>query len=198
MSKVTTGFSMSLDGFIAGPDDDIQRLFAWMFIGSKDVELSGGDANFSLKVSPQTAEMLEGTQQTSGALVAGRRLFEVAGAWGGKHPMDVPVIVVTHHPAQEWMKEGSPFTFITDGIESAIDTAREIAGDKNVIVASASIVQQCLNLGLLDEIHVDVVPVLLGEGIRLFDHLETAPIELERTRVIEAPGVTHMTYRVIK
>jgi dihydrofolate reductase len=190
---------MSLDGFVAGPNDDVQRLFAWMFTGDTDFEQSSGDTDLSLKVSEQSAEMFEQAVNATGALVAGRRLFDVAGAWGGKHPMDVPVVVVTHHVPQEWAnKPGSPFTFVTDGVESAIQKAREIAGDKNVVVASASIVQQCLKLGILDEIHIDLVPVLLGDGIPLFDHLGIGPVELEATSVIEAPGVTHLTFRVVK
>lgn len=199
MGNVGTGFSMSLDGYIAGPNDDVQRLFAWMFTGETDFKQSSGDTDLSLKVSDQSAELFEQAVSATGALVAGRRLFDVAGAWGGKHPMNVPVIVVTHRVPQEWAnKPGSPFTFVTGGVESAIQKAREIADDKNVVVASASIVQQCLKLGLLDEIHIDLVPVLLGDGIPLFDHLGIGPVELEATSVIEAPGVTHLTFRVVK
>lgn len=198
MGKVGTGFSMSLDGFIAGPNDDIQRLFAWMFKGDTDLEQSSGDEDLSLKVSSESAELIEQATKTTGALVAGRRLFDVAGAWGGKHPMDVPVIVVTHTIPQEWVKEGSPFTFVTDGVESAVEKARQIAGDKDVVVASASIVQQCIKLGLLDNIHIDLVPILLGDGIRLFDHLGPVPIELESTSVIKTPDVTHLDFRIVK
>jgi len=96
------------------------------------------------------------------------------------------------------VKEGSPFTFVTDGVESAIEKAKQIAGDKDVVVASASIVQQCIKLGLLDNIHIDLVPILLGDGIRLFDHLGAAPIELESTSVIQTPDVTHLDFRVVK
>ena len=142
MGKVGTGFSMSLDGFIAGPNDDVQRLFAWMFVGTTDFKQSSGDQDLSLKVSSQSAELFEEATSSTGALIAGRRLFDVAGAWGGKHPMDIPVFVVTHTVPQEWVKEGSPFTFVTDGVESAIEKAKKTAGDKNVVVASASIAQQ--------------------------------------------------------
>ena len=198
MGTVGTGFSMSLDGFVAGPDDDVQRLFAWMFRGNTDLEWASGDGEFGLKVSPESAELFEDAARTTGALVAGRRLFDIAGAWGGKHPLNVPVFVVTHSVPHEWVKPGSPFTFVTGGVESAIEQAQTVAGDKRVAVASPTIVQQCLKLGLLDEIHIDLVPVLLGAGIRLFDHLELAPIDLEITRVIEAPGVTHLRFRVRK
>ncbi len=112
--------------------------------------------------------------------------------------MGVSTFVVTHTVPQEWAYQGSPFTFVTDGIESAVEQARAVAGDKDVAVGAASIVQQCIEAGLLDEIHVDLVPVLLGADVRLFDHLGTEPIELEHTRVIEAPGVTHLTFRVVK
>lgn len=198
MGTVGTGFSMSLDGFVAGPNDDVERVFAWMFQGSSDLEWSSGDSDLGLKLSPQSAELFEDAARTTGALVAGRRLFDLAGAWGGKHPLDVPVVVVTHSVAQEWVKPGSPFTFVTDGVERAIEQAKNVAGDKRVAVASPTIVQECLRLGLLDEIHIDLVPVLLGAGIRLFDHLDIAPIDLETTSVIRAPGVTHLTFRVVK
>ena len=133
-----------------------------------------------------------------GAMVAGRRMFDIANAWGGNPPGGGPCFIVTHSAPQEWIKEGSPFIFVTDGVESAIRQAKQAAGDKNVAVSSANIMQQCLKAGLLDEIHIDLVPVLLGEGVRLFDHLGAEPIQLERTRVIEAPGVTHLRFRVIK
>ena len=112
--------------------------------------------------------------------------------------MGVPAFVVTHTVPQEWVYEGSPFTFVTGGVESAVEQARAVAGDKNVAVGAASIAQQCIRAGLLDEIHVDLVPVLLGGGVRFFEHLGNEPIGLESTRVIEAPGVTHLTFRVVK
>ena len=198
MGKVGAVFSMSLDGFIAGPNDDVQRLFGWMSRGDTDVTLSRGDRDIALKISPQSAELFEEVTRTTGAIVSGRRMFDVAGAWGGKHPLDVPVFVVTHTVPQEWVKEGSPFTFVTDGVESAFEQAKAVAGDKNVGVGAASIAQQCIKAGLLDEIQIHLVPVLLGGGVRLFDHLGTEQIELESTRVIEAAGVTHLTYRVVK
>jgi len=113
--------------------------------------------------------------------------------------LDVPVFVLTHTvPQEEWDYERSPFTFVTDGLESALEQAKAIAGDKDVGVVGASLVQQCLRAGLLDEIHVDLVPILLGDGVRLIDRLGTELIELESTRVIEGAGVTHLTFRVVK
>jgi dihydrofolate reductase len=149
------------------------------------------------KVSPLSAELLRETRRTTGALVTGRRTFDLTNGWGGRHPLDVPVFVVTHTVPQELVSEGSPFTFVTDGLESAIEQAKAVAGDKDVGVIGASLVQQCIRAGLLDEIHVDLVPVLLGDGVRLFDHLGTQPIELESTQMIEGAGVTHLTFRVV-
>jgi dihydrofolate reductase len=133
-----------------------------------------------------------------GAFVTGRRTFDIANGWGGRSPLGVPTFVVTHTVPQEWVYEGSSFTFVTDGVESAVEQARAAAEGKNVAVGAASIAQQCIRAGLLDEIHVDLVPVLLGGGVRLFDHLGIEPIGLESTRVIEARDVTHLTFRVIR
>lgn len=198
MGTVAAGFSMSLDGFIAGPNDDVGRVFAWMFSGDTDIKVSTGDEDMDLKVSASSAEQIDERTQLVGVIVSGRRMFDVAGAWGGKHPMDVPVVVVTHNIPQEWVREGSPFTFVTDGVESAIEKAGNIAGEKNIGVGGADITRQCLKLGLLDEIQIDLVPVLLGQGVRLFEYLGIEPIELERTSVIESPGVTHLSFRVVK
>jgi dihydrofolate reductase len=198
MAKVSAGFSMSLDGYIAGPNDDVQRLFAWMNQGDTDLKMSSGDTDFDLEVSSKSAEMFEEMIQSTGAIVSGRRMFDVAGAWGGRHPLGAPVIVITHSVPKEWAKQGSPFTFVTDGVESAIEQAKKIAGDKNIGVGGADITRQCLKAGLLDEIGIDLVPVLLGKGVRLFEYLGIEPIELEITSVFEAPGVTHLRYRIVK
>lgn len=150
------------------------------------------------KVSPASAKLLQESSRTVGAIVTGRRNFDNAYGWGGKPPLGVPHVVVTHNIPQDWMYEGSPFTFVTDGIASAVAQARQISGEKDVAVSSANIMQQCIQAGLLDEIHIDLVPVLLGAGIRLFDHLGTERIELEQTRVVEGSGVTHLRFRVVK
>jgi dihydrofolate reductase len=134
---------------------------------------------------------------STGAMITGKKNFTGAGAWGG-HPPFEPCFVVTHHAESEWIKAGSPFVFVTDGIESAIRQAKQAARDKDVVIATPSVMQQALKAGLLDEIHVDLAPVLLGSGTRLFEHLGIEPIELEITQVINAPGVTHLTYRVCK
>jgi dihydrofolate reductase len=106
--------------------------------------------------------------------------------------------VVTHSVPQEWTKAGSPFTFVTDGVESAVAQAKTTAGEKDVAISTASIMRQCLQAGLLDEIAIDLAPVLLGDGIRLFEHLGIEPIRLEKIQVVDAPHVTHLSYRVIK
>ncbi len=204
MGKVTTGLSMSLDGFIAGPNDGRERplgeggerLFAWYSSGDTEYGLPGTEMVF--RVSPQSAELLREAHTKMGAFVTGRRTFDITNGWGGNPPLGVPTFVLTHTVPQEWVYDGSPFTFVTDGVESAVEQARAVAGEKDVAVGAASIVQQCLKAGLLDEIHVDLVPVLLGGGVRLFDHLGTGPIELERTEVVEAPDITHLTFRVVR
>jgi dihydrofolate reductase len=133
-------------------------------------------------------------------LVTGRRTFDITGGWGGSPPLGVvPTFVLTHTVPHDWVYEGSPFTFVTEGgVESAVEQAKAAAGEKDVAVGAASLVQQCIEAGLLGEIHLDLVPVLLGEGVRLFDHLGTAPIELESTSVVEGSDVTHLTFRVVK
>jgi dihydrofolate reductase len=193
MGKVITGIVMSLDGFIAGPNDDVQQLFKWYFAGDTEVPVGG----MTLKISPKSAELIQESLRTTGAMIAGRRMFDVAHAWGG-HPPFSPCVIVTHNVPQDWVKEGSPFIFVTDGIESAVRQAKEAAGGKNVAVATSTITQQCLKAGLLDEIHIDLAPVLLGSGTRLFEHLGIEPIELEQTQVVNAAGVIHLTFRVVK
>ena len=204
MGKVSVGLSMSLDGFIAGPNDGPdsplgdggERLFAWYSAGDTDYELPGTEMVF--RVSPQSAELLREVDRTMGAFVTGRRTFDIANGWGSRPPLGVPTFVLTHTVPQEWVYEGSPFKFVTDGLESAVDQAKAVAGEKDVAVGAASVAQQCIRAGLLDEVHINLVPVLLGGGVRLFEHLGTTPIELENTRVVEAPGVTHLGFRVLR
>jgi dihydrofolate reductase len=195
MGKITTGFSMSLDGYVARPNEDVSQVFKWMMTGNTDVTVPRGEGEMELKMPEESVEMFEGHKQ-NGALVSGRRLFELTQGWGGRHPLDVPIVVVTHRAAPAWVKQDWPVTFV-DNLEDALEKARALAGAKNVAVASTTLVQQCLRAGLLDEIHIDLTPFLLGAGVKLFDTLD-APIELESTEVINATGVIHLTYRVIK
>lgn len=202
MGKVVFNMTVSLDGFVAGPNDSPENglgdgggaLFNWYFSGDTEILLSEGTP--PLKVSAQSARILNESFQRLGAGIWGRKTFDIAHAWGG-HPPGSPAFIVTHQIPQEWVYEGSPFTFVTDGVESAVRLAKQAAGGKDVVVCTASILQQCLNAGLMDEIHLDVAPLLLGKGVRLFDHLDIDPITLERIHAIEAPGVTHMAFRVL-
>jgi dihydrofolate reductase len=202
VGKVVFGNSVSLDGFVAGPNDGPDnglgdggaRLFEWYSNGDTEIPLQGTDMVF--KVSRASAEMLQEEWSKIGAMVAGRRMFDIAHAWGGNPPGGGPCFIVTHNPPQEWLKPDSPFTFVTDGVESAVRQAKQAAGDKDVAISSASIAQQCLRAGLLDEINLDLAPVILGGGVRLLDNLEH--IDLEIVRVIEGKDVTHLKYRVVK
>jgi len=196
VGKVGTGFSMSLDGFIADPEGNVGPLFDWYFSGDTEYGTPGG--KMTLKVSSASAELLRESYGTTGALVVGRRHFDQARGWGGRHPMDTPVFVVTHTVPKEWVYGGSPFTFVTEGVESAVERAKAVAKDKDVGVGGANVAQQAIKAGLIDTIGIELVPVLLGAGIRFFDHLERETIKLERTRVIEGSGVTHLRFRVIK
>lgn len=196
MGKVVSGFTMSLDGFIAEPDDNVGRLFKWYYSGDTPFPLPG--TNMVFKMSPASIELFREYFQTTGALVTGRRDFDVSGAWGGKPPFNVPVFIVTHAPAQAWVREGSPFTFVTEGVVSAVEQAKQVAGDKNVLISGSKIVQQCIKAGLLDEIHIDLASMLLGDGISLFGQLGIEPLELERFLVVEGKDVTHLRFRVLK
>jgi dihydrofolate reductase len=203
MGKVVFNMTTSLDGFVAGPNDSPENglgdggdaLFKWYFSGDTEITISEGTP--VLKVSSQSAKLLKEAFKTYGAGVWGRRTFDIARAWGG-HPPGTPCFIVTHTAPQEWVKEGSPFIFVTDGVESAIAQAKKVVGDKDVALSSASIAQQALKAGLVDEMFIDVAPVLLGGGVRLFDKLGTEPIELESIRAIKAPGVTHLGFRVVR
>lgn len=194
MARVVADMSMSLDGFIADPSGGIEHLFGWY--GNGDVTVRTADPRWTFHTSEASAGHLRDAFASVGALVCGRRLFDLTGGWGGNHPTGVPVFVVTHGVPGGWPREDAPFTFVTDGIENALAQAKTAAGDRVVAVASANIAQQCLDAGLLDGIQVNLVPVLLGEGIRLFDNLTNAPVKLEGPAVIEGTDVTHLYYRV--
>ncbi|MEV4517550.1 dihydrofolate reductase family protein [Dactylosporangium sp. NPDC049525] len=194
MAKVVADMSMSLDGFVADPSDGIELLFDWHRNG--DVVVPTADPQRSFRTSAASAAVLREMLDNIGAVVCGRRLFDIAGGWGGKHPLGVPVLVVTHTVPDGWPRDGAPFTFVTEGVEAAIARAKVVAGNGWVGVGGADIVQQCLNGGLLDEIRVDLVPVLVGRGIRLFDKMAAGPMRLQTTRVIEGNDVTHVHHRV--
>jgi dihydrofolate reductase len=213
MGKVVADITVSLDGFVAGPNPSLEdplgqggeRLHEWAFAAEawrKQHGREGGERNADSAV---IAESLAVT----GAVVMGRRMYSggsgpwdsdpnADGWWGDDPPFHVPVFVLTHHPRETVMKEGgTSFTFVADGIESAVARAREAAGDKDVNVAGgANAIQQTLESGLLDEIQLHIAPLLLGAGTRLFESPANANVEFERIRVIDSPTVTHLKFRV--
>jgi dihydrofolate reductase len=195
MGKVTANMSMSLDGFIADSGDGIDQLFSWM--GSGDVEVPTSVEWATFRVSPASAEYMRNAMARVGALIAGRHLFDMTHGWGGTHPLGVPIVVVSHQPPPADWPHKETFTFV-DGVEKAVPAAKELAGAKDVVVASAKIAQQCLDAGLLDSIYVDLVPVLLGDGVRWFENLRTAPVQLSDPTVVEGNGVTHLAYDVVR
>jgi dihydrofolate reductase len=198
MSKVYTGATMSLDGYISGPDESgFDHLFQWY--GSGEVEMPTTHDDLTFRLTPQSAEHLRAVVDMTGVFVVGRHLFDITSGWGGRHPLDRPVVVVTHSVPDGWPREDAPFTFVTDGIEAAVAKAKEIAGDKVVGVNGGQIARQCLEAGLLDEIWVDLAPVLLGGGRPFFDHVAGAPYSLEGPlSVVQGERVTHLRYRVRK
>ncbi len=194
MATVIAALSMSLDGFVTDPADQVGPLFDWY--GNGEVEVPTANPQLTFRTPQASARYLREAIERAGAVVTGRRPFDVADAWGGTHPWGVPVFVVTHSIPQGWPREDAPSTFVTDGVQRAVERAKATAGAGWVEVGGPNIAQQCLDLGLLDEVRVDLVPVLLGEGIRFFDNLSRAPVALEGPDVIEGTGVTHLIYRV--
>jgi dihydrofolate reductase len=195
MSKVYTGASMSIDGYIAGPEESgFDKLFKWY--GNGDVEMPTTHADMTFRMSQVSADHLRAFVDSTGVLVVGRRLFDITSGWGGNHPLGLPVVVVSHSVPEGWPREDAPFTFV-DGIGPAIAKAKEIAGDKVVGVNGGTIASQCLETGLLDEVWVDLVPLLLGGGVPFFSQFANAPVELEGPLSIEqGVDVTHLRYRV--
>ena len=194
MSKVTSYISVSLDGFITDPNasvgtplegNDPGRLSDWQFDAKTETDAAIVD------------EMFEST----GAVLMGKRMFDVGfEPWGDPPPYGMPVFIVTHKAREPLpMQGGTTYTFVTDGIEAALELARAAAGDKNVGVwGGANIMRQYLKAGLLDEMHIHLVPLLLGGGIRLFEGLDPEGIELRRLSSIETPGATHFQFEVVK
>jgi dihydrofolate reductase len=212
MSKLRCQISISLDGYTAGPSQSEQNplgeggmeLHEWVFkldAWRRSHGKEGGETNPS-------SQVVEEAVANVGASVMGRNMFGGGpgpwgkppwnGWWGEEPPFHTPVFVLTHHDREPLqMQGGTSFTFVGDGIESALDQAKQAAGGKDVSLGGgAETVRQYLAAGLLDELQLNVVPVLLGGGTRLFDNLAGAAIELEPVRVIEAPGVTHIKYRI--
>jgi dihydrofolate reductase len=185
---------MSLDGFVANTDHEVGMLHAWFWNGDQPVRPPGYRSTF--RMTKVSSENWQTTADEAGAFVCGRRTFDLTGGWWGDPPLGVPTFVVTHRKAPEiWADATSvPFTFVTDGVESAVDLAKDAAGPGTVHVAGADIAQQCLRLGLLDEVMIDLVPVLFGEGIRLFDGLNSSGMRIEERSITHGVGVTHLRY----
>jgi dihydrofolate reductase len=196
MSKVVAIMSMSLDGYVADENDGVDEVFDWYFSGDVEVPMPAPRPDFTFRVSPPSAEHVRRLMSEVGAMLTGRRTFERADGWGGQHPWDVPAFVVTHDVPDGWPRPGSTVQFVTDGIERAVARAKEAAGAKSVGVHGAQTIQQCLDAGLLDELHIDLAAVLLGGGVRLFDRLANTPIVLGDPAVVDGIGVTHLRYPV--
>ena len=213
--SVFVDISMSLDGFVAGPNQTLdeplgeggERLHEWV-VGLESWRERHGRAGGETNVD---SDVVEESLAATGAVVMGRRMFSggagpweddpnADGWWGDEPPFRVPVFVLTHHPRETVTKQGgTSFTFVTDGIESALAHARAAAGEKSVLVAGgANTIQQSLAAGLVDDIQIHVAPVLLGAGVRLFDRVGPEHVKLEGTRVIASPAVTHLRFRVLK
>jgi dihydrofolate reductase len=198
MGKVVAQANMSLDGYVAKQDNTIGPLFDWLQNGEVEIPTPAGD--FAVHVTPASAEHLRRWMSSLGALVCGRELFDVAGGWQGRHTLDVPVVVVTHRVPTDWVDThpDAPFSFVTDGVEAAIARAQELAGDRVVAVAGGTIAWQCLELGLLDEVAVDLVPVVMGEGNRpFFGELSSEEVLLGNpTTCVQGDRVTHLVFPV--
>lgn len=186
MGKVMFGLSASLDGFIADKNDDVSEIFAWFGSGWEEFNKVVGDG-----------------MNEAGAVIMGHRSFDmIDGENGWVFPNGTaapwPVVVMQSQPREPVKKGSTQYYFVTDGIESAIAQARTIAGEKNIALHGGTAVQQALKAGLLDEMHLSIAHVLLGEGIRLFDHIGSTPIRLEHFGTLETPGATHLSFRVVK
>ena len=190
--------SMSLDGFIAGPNagpgnglgDGGHRLHEWVLSGADDADVKGALAGLGGANGQVVDEFM-----STGAVVAGRGTFEPAGGWGGDHHDGVPIFVLSRREPGIDVGQWPLVTYVND-VTTAMSEAKRAAGDKDVLVHGAATAQLALAAGVLDELEIHVIPVLLGQGRRLFDNLAPEHIELERTRILEGDGVTHMHYRV--
>jgi dihydrofolate reductase len=202
MPRVIAEISMSLDGFIAGPNDSLEhpigeggdRLHEWVVKQASWREhhgLEGGETGAA-------SEAADEVWKNTGATILGKRMFDLAEGWGDEPPFRRPVFVLTHEKREPLVKKGgTTFTFVNDGVERALEQARAAAGDNDVAVAGgANTIQQFIKAGLLDELQIHLVPILLGDGKRLFSQSTTREIELQK--VVDSPDVTHLRYRFAK
>ena len=194
MGTVTMQASMSLDGYIADPSDAVGPLFDWY--GNGDVEFTGADPDRVFHVSAASAEYLREAWADAAAGVIGRRLFDITNGWNGRPPVGEAVFVVTHRPPTDWDFPDAPFTFVTDGVASAVAQAKAFAGERVVSVSPGNVGGQAVAAGLVDEVRVDLVPVVFGAGVRYFGDYAGAPLLLEDPRVVQGDRVTHLHYRL--
>lgn len=194
MADVIAALTMSVDGFISHEDDSVGHLFDWYDSGEAEVRWPG--MGMVSHVAPPSAAYLQDTIKRAGAVVVGRRVYDYTNGWGGSHPLGVPLFLVTHRPPRGWPVPGAPFTAVPEGVAAAIGKAKAVARDKTVALAGPAIIQQALDLDLVDEIAVDLAPVLLGKGIRFFGELAHAPVLLDDPEVTESTRVTHLRFRV--
>jgi dihydrofolate reductase len=196
MATVVTQASMSLDGFIADPSGNVGPLFDWY--GNGDVEVTGADPDRVFRVSAASAGYLRRAWSNAVAGVIGRRLFDLTNGWNGRPPVGEAVFVVTHRPPEDWDFPDAPFTFVPDGVASAVAQARELAGDRVVSVSPGNVGGQAFQAGLVDEVLVDLVPVVFGDGVRYFGDYAGSPLLLEDPEIVQGDRVTHLRYRVAR
>jgi dihydrofolate reductase len=197
MGQVIANASMSLDGYIAKHDNSIGRLFDWLQNG--DVEVRTVDDRITLHMSRPSAEYWRTWVDGLGALVCGRTLFDFTGGWDGMHTIGVPVVVVSHQVPAAWVEahSGAPFHFVTEGVEAAVAKAQELAGERVVAVTAGTMARQCLELGLLDAVAIDLVPVVMGQGRPFFGELATDDVPLgDPTTCVRGDRVTHLVFPV--
>lgn len=197
MGAVVASASMSLDGYIAKHDNTIGRLFDWLQNG--EVEFETVDPGLTFHLSRASADYWRAWVEGLGALVCGRTLFDVTDGWGGRHTMDVPVVVVTHQVPTGWVEDHphAPFDFVTAGVEAAVARAQEIAGERTVAMTAGTIAGQCLQLGLLDAVAIDLVPVVMGRGRPFFGDLPFDDALLGDPEVcLQGDRVTHLLFPV--
>ena len=188
MGKVIIQATMSLDGFIADPSGRVGPLFDWY--GNGDVAFTGADQDRVFRISAASAEYLRSAWSTIGPGVIGRRLFDITDGWGGKPPVGDTVFVLTHRPPTEWIDAhpDAPFTFVTDGLAAALEQAQAVAGDQDISLSAGDLAGQGLAASLVDELRVDLAPVLLGTGIRYFGDFTGAEQLLEDPVVVQGTG----------
>jgi dihydrofolate reductase len=202
MAKVVIDVSTSLDGYVAGPNDGQkyplgqrggEHIFDWFTTGTKPAH--GSDL---FKPEGNNVQVVDEMVERAGAMLTGRRTYDITHGWGGSHPIKgLPIFIVSHSVPRDIPRGDSEITFVTEGVEAAVEQAKAAAGDKDVGVGGASVAQQALRAGLVDEIYIHVAPYILGNGVRLFEHLGDDSIKLEQMSSLEGPMANHLRYRVI-